>query len=58
VVDGETGFLADSQDPYAYLPLLRRLDELRTDRIRRHAERFSHARFTDRLTRWIDDATR
>jgi len=58
VVDGETGFLADRLDPDAYLPLIRRLDELRSDRIRQHAERFSHARFSEQLTRWVDDATR
>jgi glycosyltransferase involved in cell wall biosynthesis len=58
VIDGETGFLTDTADPDAYVPLVRRLDELRPDRIRRHAETFSHARFAQRLTRWIDDATR
>jgi glycosyltransferase involved in cell wall biosynthesis len=58
VVDGETGFLTDTLDPHAYVPLVRRLDELEPGRIRRHAEPFSHARFAEQLTRWVDDATR
>ncbi|MET8148636.1 glycosyltransferase [Actinoplanes sp. NPDC049668] len=58
VVEGETGFLVDSADPADYVPLVRRVAELDPDRIRRHAARFSHAAFADRLTRWVEDATR
>jgi glycosyltransferase involved in cell wall biosynthesis len=58
VVDGETGYLVDAADPSAYVPLVRRAADLSTDRIRRHADRFSHTRFADHMTRWVDDATR
>jgi glycosyltransferase involved in cell wall biosynthesis len=58
VVEGETGFLVDTADPAAYVPLVRRVAGLDPDRIRRHAAQFSHATFADRLTRWVEDATR
>jgi glycosyltransferase involved in cell wall biosynthesis len=58
VVDGETGFLVDAIDASAYVPLVRRAAGLHPDRIRRNADRFSHARFADRMARWVDDATR
>lgn len=56
VVDGETGFLVDTLDPAAYAAALRRLPELSTERIRRHATRFSADRFAARLTEWLADA--
>jgi glycosyltransferase involved in cell wall biosynthesis len=58
VVDGETGFLVNAADPAAYVPLVRRAADLSKERIRRHAGRFSHTRFADHMTRWVDDATR
>jgi glycosyltransferase involved in cell wall biosynthesis len=58
VVEGETGFLVDTADPAAYVPLVRRAAGLDPDRIRRHAARFSHAAFAERMTRWVEDATR
>lgn len=58
VVEGETGFLVDSTEPSAYVPLVRRLGELRADVIQRNADTFSHARFAARMARWIDDVAR
>lgn len=58
VVDGETGFLVDADDPSAYVPLVRRAADLSPERIRRNAERFSPARFAERMSRWVADATR
>ncbi|MET0491909.1 MAG: glycosyltransferase, partial [Actinoplanes sp.] len=58
VVEGETGFLVDSVDPADYLPPLGRLGELRADRIRANAARFSHARFAERMSDWVTDAVR
>jgi glycosyltransferase involved in cell wall biosynthesis len=58
VMDAETGFLADALNPDAYVPLIRRAGALASGRIRRHAEQFSYARFAERVTRWVDDATR
>jgi glycosyltransferase involved in cell wall biosynthesis len=58
VVEGETGFLVDSVDPAAYVPLVSRAAELDPERIRRNAARFSHAAFAAAMTRWVDDVTR
>ncbi|MER7334951.1 MULTISPECIES: glycosyltransferase [unclassified Micromonospora] len=58
VVDGETGFLADSTDPADHAALVRRLDELSADRIAAHATGFSSARFAAEMTAWIDDECR
>jgi glycosyltransferase involved in cell wall biosynthesis len=58
VVEGETGFLVDSVDPAAYVPLVPKVSDLDPDRIRRNADRFSHAAFARRMTQWVDDAAR
>jgi glycosyltransferase involved in cell wall biosynthesis len=58
VIEGETGYLVDSMDPAAYVPLVRRVAELDAERIRRNAAQFSHARFAERMSRWVDDAAR
>jgi glycosyltransferase involved in cell wall biosynthesis len=58
VVDGETGLLADSTDPGVHARLLARAAQLDRTRIRRHAQVFSHARFAERMTGWVDDAVR
>jgi glycosyltransferase involved in cell wall biosynthesis len=56
VVDGETGFLVDTVDPHGFVPLVRRLDELKSDRIAAHTTRFSPDEFAARLAAWIDSA--
>jgi glycosyltransferase involved in cell wall biosynthesis len=58
VVEGETGFLVDSTDPSAYVPLVSQLSELRADVIQRNADTFSRAHFAARMARWIDDVAR
>ncbi|MET8088638.1 glycosyltransferase [Micromonospora sp. NPDC005220] len=58
VVDGETGFLIDSQDPGSFVPLVHRLPELSQDRVRSHANGFSEQQFAARMTAWIADAGR
>ncbi|MFY1695006.1 glycosyltransferase [Solwaraspora sp. WMMA2101] len=56
VVHGETGMLADSTDPRVLAGLLAEVPRLDRARIRAQAARFSHARFAQRMTRWVDDA--
>jgi glycosyltransferase involved in cell wall biosynthesis len=56
VRDGETGYLVDSLDPVAYVPGVRRADDLSPDRIRSHARAFSAQRFDARMAEWIADA--
>jgi glycosyltransferase involved in cell wall biosynthesis len=58
VVEGETGFLVDSLDPADYAAVVSRLDELSTERIRRHAAGFSLDRFSAEMAHWIDAETR
>jgi glycosyltransferase involved in cell wall biosynthesis len=56
VVEGETGFLVDSRDPGAYVPLVRRLDDLAPERMATQAGRFSTKEFAARMGAWIADA--
>lgn len=58
VVDGETGFLVDSLDPRAFVPLVKRLDELPAERIPARAAAFSEREFAARMTAWIERAAR
>ncbi|MFG3302233.1 glycosyltransferase [Micromonospora chersina] len=55
VVDGETGFLVDSDDPRAYAAMLRQVDELDRDRVHAHAARFSVAVFRANVASWVAD---
>jgi glycosyltransferase involved in cell wall biosynthesis len=55
VVDGETGFLIDGNDPAQYAAALRRLDELDHGRIAAHARRFSTDVFKANIARWVTD---
>jgi glycosyltransferase involved in cell wall biosynthesis len=55
VLEGETGFLVDGDDPRAYAALVRPAAGLDPERIRASAARFSHAAFAERLSRWVDD---
>ena len=57
VVDGETGHLVDSLDPRAYVPLVRRVDELAGARIQARASAFSAREFAAKTRAWIADAT-
>ncbi|GAB3506932.1 glycosyltransferase [Phytohabitans suffuscus] len=58
VIDAETGFLTDSRDPAAYVPLVRRLDELAPERAAAQASRFSTSEFATRMGAWIAEASR
>ncbi|GAA4451800.1 glycosyltransferase [Phytohabitans houttuyneae] len=58
VAHGETGFLVDSRDPGAYVPLVRRLGELAPDRMAAQASRFSTRQFAARMSAWIAEAAR
>ncbi|MEV1288025.1 glycosyltransferase [Micromonospora sp. NPDC049679] len=58
VVDGETGFLVDSLDAAAFVPLVQRLHELSPERIAAHAATFSQQQFAARLREWIGEASR
>ncbi|MFD2764413.1 glycosyltransferase [Micromonospora eburnea] len=53
VRDGETGHLVESMQPRAYAAAVRRVADLRADRIQHHAEEFSRARFAARMSEWI-----
>ncbi|MGH7706368.1 MAG: glycosyltransferase [Vulcanimicrobiaceae bacterium] len=55
VIDGVTGVLADDQTPLAFASAMRRLESQSwsSERIRRHAERFSKARFNDGLAQIV-----
>lgn len=57
VVDGETGFLVDSDDPARYAAMLRHLDALDRIRIGRHAARFSADVFRANVASWVVDET-
>ncbi|WP_406037126.1 glycosyltransferase [Micromonospora sp. NBC_00898] len=57
VVDRETGFLVDSDDPREYATMLRHVDGLDRDRISAHAARFSAAVFHAHVTSWVADET-
>ncbi|WP_433285736.1 glycosyltransferase [Micromonospora sp. CA-244673] len=57
VVDGETGFLVDSDDPRAYAAMLRQVDGLDRDRVQAHAARFSAAVFRANVASWVADET-
>ncbi|WP_262281583.1 glycosyltransferase [Micromonospora sp. MA102] len=57
VVDGETGFLVDSDDPRAYAAMLRHVDALDRDRVHAHAARFSTAVFRANVASWVADET-
>lgn len=57
VVDGETGFLVDSDDPAEYAAMLRHLDGLDRDRIAAHAARFSTEVFRANVASWVADET-
>ena len=57
VVDGETGFLVDSDDPRAYAALLRHVDGLDRDSVHAHAARFSTAVFRANVASWVADET-
>jgi glycosyltransferase involved in cell wall biosynthesis len=55
VVDGETGFLVDPDDPGRYAAVLPDVDKLDRDRIMRHAGNFSIDVFKARMTSWVGD---
>jgi glycosyltransferase involved in cell wall biosynthesis len=55
VIDGETGFLVDGNDPGRYAAVLRRIDELDRNRIMAHAWNYSTDLFRARMTAWIRD---
>ncbi len=57
VVDGQTGFLVETNDPVAYAAALTRLDELDRDRIAKHAWNFSVEVFRTRMTAWLHEHT-
>ncbi|WP_341719330.1 glycosyltransferase [Micromonospora sp. FIMYZ51] len=57
VVDGETGFLVDSDDPRAYAALLHQADDLDRDRIQGHADVFSASVFREKIAVWVTDET-
>ncbi|MEU9738586.1 glycosyltransferase [Micromonospora chersina] len=57
VVDGETGFLVDSDDPRTYAAMLRHVDGLARDRVHAHAARFSAAVFRANVASWVADET-
>jgi glycosyltransferase involved in cell wall biosynthesis len=56
VVEGETGFLVDANDPGRYLDALSNVDSLDRRRIVEHARTFSTDVFKARMTTWIADA--
>jgi glycosyltransferase involved in cell wall biosynthesis len=53
VVDGKTGFLADTLRAPAYAALVRQLDDLSADHAIDNARRFSAAAFQPKLASWI-----
>jgi glycosyltransferase involved in cell wall biosynthesis len=57
VVNGETGFLIDSRDPRAYVPLIQQLPYLSPARIAAHSTTFSEREFAAKMTSWIRDWT-
>ncbi|NYF57272.1 glycosyltransferase [Micromonospora purpureochromogenes] len=57
VVDGETGFLVDSDDPREYAAMLGHVDGLDRGRVQAHAARFSAAVFRANVATWVADAT-
>ncbi|MEV4488558.1 glycosyltransferase [Micromonospora coxensis] len=57
VLDGETGFLVDSEDPREYAVMLGHVDGLDRNRVQAHAARFSAAVFRANVASWVADAT-
>lgn len=57
VVDGETGYLLDSNDPQRYAVALCMVDQLDRGRLAAHAWSFSTEEFNLRLASWIDHET-
>jgi glycosyltransferase involved in cell wall biosynthesis len=58
VLEGGTGYLVDGLDPGCYVDAIGRIGELDQARIAAHAQNFSHARFAEKMSRWVDDAVR
>lgn len=57
VVDGETGFLIQSEDPGTFARLVGRLGELDGARIQANALNFSPGVFAAKFAAWVTDAT-
>jgi hypothetical protein len=53
VVDGKTGFVADTLRAPAYATLVRQLDDLSVDHAIDNARHFSAAAFQAKLASWI-----